>query len=104
MSAAGKRLRNCSGVLLSKSFAPLRPTIIGVADPDAQAEGLVYAKKKGILTTQDYHDLLQFENLNVLVELTGVKTVVEDIKACKPDRVKLIDHLEVFVPVGFHSD
>ncbi len=91
----GKACKELLKMLLHKSFAAHRPTVLGVADINDQAEGLVYARKKGIFTTQDYHELFQFPELNVLVELTGDDTVVRSLKANTPARIKLIDHFEL---------
>lgn len=91
----GKACRELLKILLSKSFAPHRPTVLGVADPNDQAEGLLYAKRRGIFTTPNYHDLFDLKKLNVLVELTGNDEVVRNINAAKPATVKLIDHFEV---------
>ncbi len=58
-------------LLSSEHFKDQHPSIIGVADKNSRAEGLLYAKKMGIFTTADYRDLFELENLQVLMELTG---------------------------------
>ena len=80
-------------IVLGKDF-PQKIDILGVADTNEQAKGLVYARKKGIFTTLDYNDLYQLEGLNLIIELTGDNGVLNQIKATKPVDVCLIDHFE----------
>jgi PAS domain S-box-containing protein len=68
--------------------------IIGVADINDKAEGLVFAKSKGIFTTTDFRDLLTIRGLNLIIELTGDNRVLEELKSTKPEQVRLIDHFE----------
>ena len=44
-------------LLFSEQFKDQHPSIIGVADKNDRAEGLLYAQKMGIFTTADYRDL-----------------------------------------------
>lgn len=88
--------RVCKAILkivLGKNF-PQKIDILGVADTNEQAKGLVYARKKGIFTTLDYKDLYQVEGLNLIIELTGDNGVLNQIKSTKPADVRLIDHFE----------
>ncbi|MFO8165379.1 MAG: ATP-binding protein [Desulfatiglandales bacterium] len=68
--------------------------ILGVADINYRAEGLVYARKKGIFTTLDYRELYKIEGLNLIIEITGDDKLLNEIKLTKPANVRLIDHLE----------
>jgi len=68
--------------------------IIGVADINNKAEGLVFAKLKGIFTTTDFRDLLTIRGLNLIIELTGDNRVLGELKSTKPEQVRLIDHFE----------
>ncbi len=81
-------------LLFSELFQEQHPQIIGVADQNAQAEGLLYAKKIGIFTTCDYRDLYQLEDLQILMEVTSDVKLGAVIDATKPDGVKFIDHVE----------
>ena len=90
----GRFCKNLLELLYSEHFEERRPSILGVADQDDQAEGLVYAAGKGILTTSDYRDLFDLENLQVLMELTADDKVSVILSMTKPDAVKLIDHVE----------
>ena len=68
--------------------------ILGVADINEQAEGLVYAREKKIFTTLNYRDLYNIEGLDLIIEVTGDDRLLEEIKSTKPRNVRLIDHLE----------
>jgi PAS domain S-box-containing protein len=81
-------------LVLSDLFKNRHPSILGVADLDDRAEGLVYAKQQGIFTTRDYRDLLSLDNLQFLLELTKDVTLIEVIAKSAPLGVVLIDHVE----------
>jgi PAS domain S-box-containing protein len=89
----GKVCKAILKILLGKNF-PQKIDILGVADINEQAKGLVYARKKGIFTTLDYRDLYRLEGLNLIIELTGDNGVLNQIKSTKPADVRLIDHFE----------
>jgi PAS domain S-box-containing protein len=89
----GKVCKAILKIVFGKNF-PQKVDILGVADIDEQAEGLAYARKKGIYTTFDYKELYQLEGLTLIIELTGDDRVLSQIKSTKPAEVRLIDHLE----------
>jgi PAS domain-containing protein len=89
--------RVCKAILkiaLGENFVNQKLNILGVADIHDKAEGLMYAREKGIFTTLDYRDLYKIKELNLIIELTGDDTVLEELKATKPARARLIDHFE----------
>ena len=81
-------------LLFSEDFKGQHPSIIGVADKDSRAEGLLYAEEMGIFTTADYRDLYELENLQVLMELTGDVKLGVIIKMTKPVEVKFYDYVD----------
>ncbi len=81
-------------LLFSDYFKEQRPSILGVADKNVHAEGLRYAAEMGIFTTNDYRDLFQLENLQMLMELTADVRLGVIINITKPSEVKFIDHVE----------
>jgi signal transduction histidine kinase len=89
----GKVCKAILKIVLGKNF-PHRIDILGVADINEQAKGLVYARRKGIFTTLDYKDLYKVEGLNLIIELTGDDRVLSQINLTKPAEVHLIDHFE----------
>ena len=81
-------------LLFSKNFESERPNILGVADIDDSAKGLLYAKDKGIFTVRDYKELFKFKELELIIELTKDENLRKTIKKTKPPKVSLIDHFE----------
>jgi PAS domain S-box-containing protein len=90
----GKFCKDLLQLLYSEHFEDQRPSILGVADVNERAEGLLYAGQKGIFTTADYRDLYQFENLQIIMELTADVRLGALLSQTKPDGVKIVDHVE----------
>ena len=66
--------------------------VVGVADINPEAVGLVYAREKGIFTTDDYLELLELIDLDLIIELTGKDSILADLARRKPAHVGLVDH------------
>jgi PAS domain S-box-containing protein len=90
----GRFCKNLLELLFSEHFEEQRPSILGVADKDDQADGLVYAGRKGIFTTNDYRNLYELDNLQTIMELTADVKLGVVINMTKPVAVRLIDHVE----------
>ena len=89
--------RVCKAILeivVGENFLKQKLNISGAADINDKAEGLTYAREKGIFTTLDYRDLYDIRGLNLIIELTGDNRVLEELKATKPEKIRLIDHFE----------
>jgi signal transduction histidine kinase len=67
--------------------------IVGVADPNEDAPGLVYARDKGIYTTRDFRDFFALEDLHLLIEITGSNDVLDEIMKTKPRHLRVMGHL-----------
>jgi PAS domain S-box-containing protein len=80
--------------LCDRNFMDHSPPVLGVADINPHAEGLLFARRMGIFTTQDYRQLYTLENLQVLIEMTGDPSLSDTIKKTKPAGVELIDQIE----------
>ncbi|MFZ5994824.1 MAG: PAS domain S-box protein [Thermodesulfobacteriota bacterium] len=84
----------CKAVLeLFERVEILKTSVQGVADINAEAPGMKYAKEKGLLTTTDYHEFYTLPNLDLIIELTGNDRVLEEILQTKPAHVKVMDHV-----------
>lgn len=90
----GKRCKAFLEAIFSEKEADNRPEVLGVADSNAQADGFLYAREKGIFTTTDYRELFSIEELELLLELTPDDSLKNNIKAQKPPGVLLVDHYE----------
>jgi len=88
-------------ILFSKYLRDQKPDILGVADIDDSAEGLQYAKDKGIYTVRDYKKLFKHKELNLIIELTKDENLRETIKKTKPPGVSFIDHFEAVLLWNF---
>jgi len=68
-------------------------TVVGVADPDPQAAGVVYARQMGIdFTPTDFHDFYSRDDIHAIVELTGLDEVRDEILNTIPRHIHFIDH------------
>jgi len=81
--------------LKSSGYADNGPRILGVADIDENAAGMVYAGELGIFTTSDYRELYHLKALEVILELTNDHSVSDMIRRTKPERVEFIDHISM---------
>ncbi len=88
----GRRCLAILRLLDSKRLRRLRPEIVGVADINPQAVGLVEAQKRGIFTTTDYRKLLDLPELDLIIELTGNERLLRDLAERKPESVGVIDY------------
>jgi PAS domain S-box-containing protein len=71
-----------------------KPTIIGVADINPNAEGFLLARKLGIHATTDYHELYALEGLQIILEITRNTELAAAIANCMPGHVRVIDHID----------
>ena len=67
----GRVCKEILKIVLSDIFSNKMISIVGVADINNKAVGLLYAKKKGIYTTNNYNDLFKIKDVNPIIELTG---------------------------------
>src|SRR4030042_97287 len=79
-------------IILGSNFTGQNIRVLGVADIRESADGLVFARKRGIFTTSNFRDLYELNRLNVLIELTGNDFVVQELRNGVPKQIRLIDH------------
>ncbi len=65
--------------------------ILGVCDKNPDEEGMLLAKQMGIYTTDNLHDLLNIDQLDSVVELTGKRDVLREIIRLKPKGVGILE-------------
>ena len=78
--------------LFGDHFKGRYPTVLGVADLNDQAVGMVYARSMGIHTCDDYRELCRLEGLETIIEVTWDLELARTIARVKPEAVELIDH------------
>ncbi len=88
----GKRCKFLIELLGFHTFQEIQPVIIAVADINPQAPGIEKAQEKGIDVTTDYHDILDRDDIDLIVELTGNMDVFNDINNKKKEQVQAIAH------------
>lgn len=88
----GKACHNLLRVLDEERLSRLRMRILGVSDRNPEAPGFRYAEELGLFTTTTLQELFTLEELNFIIELTGSKSVKEEILETKPSDVSFIDH------------
>lgn len=88
----GKRCRLLLDLTRSSFLQELHLDVLAVADINPEAPGLKYAKQIGLQTFTNIKQALEYDNIEVIIELTGRDSVVQELyKSIKPG-VKLIDH------------
>lgn len=67
--------------------------VVAVMDRDNQAPGMVYAREMGLKTTTDMDEVLHIPDLQIVIELTGLDSVLEELYKRIPPGVRVIDHI-----------
>ncbi|MBW2117879.1 MAG: PAS domain S-box protein [Deltaproteobacteria bacterium] len=88
----GEACHNLLQILDKERLSRLKMKILGVADTNPEAPGLVYAKELNLFTTSDFQDLYTLKKLNFIFELTGSTNVREAIRKTKPPEISLVGH------------
>jgi PAS domain S-box-containing protein len=73
--------------------------IIAVADPDSEQPGMLIAKKRGLITVDDYHDLYDPRySIHLIIILRPEQSILEDILATRPPRIRILSYhvFEIF--------
>lgn len=81
--------------LLMQPYFREKGTRIGcVVDVDPNAKGLALARRFDIPVRMRYEDIFSDAETDVLIELTRDPALADEIRAAKPERLRLIDHCE----------
>jgi PAS domain S-box-containing protein len=80
--------------VFSENFRRKKPVILGVADKDENAAGLVLAKAHGIYTTTDFHGFYNLDGLQIILEMSNDPTLSDRIGQSMPESVTIIDHYD----------
>lgn len=65
--------------------------IVGVSDVEPKAPGIVAAEKEGIFVTRDFCDLLKLQDLDVIIETTGLPEVRDMIQQNKNNKTAVME-------------
>ena len=88
----GTRCKALLEMFAADRFKRLDAQIVAVADINPQAPGLLFAKEKGIYTTNNYQDFFNMENLDAVIELTGKEELLTDVLRHKPPNLRVYDY------------
>lgn len=88
----GKACHDLLQILDKERLSRLKMKILGVADVNPLAPGLIYAKKHNLFTTSNFQDLYSLKELNLLIELTGSLKARESILRTKPVGISIVDY------------
>ena len=89
----GKVCYNLLTILDEEQLSKRNMKILGVMDKNPEAPGLQLAKSLNLFTTTRLQDLYALEGLNIIIELTGLVSVKEEIFKTKPPDISVIDHV-----------
>ncbi|MFO7653470.1 MAG: PAS domain-containing protein [Candidatus Krumholzibacteriia bacterium] len=67
--------------------------VVGVADPDPDSPGLRFAREIGVpLVVDDYHEFFVRSDIELVIELTGLPQVRDEIFRNLPAHIHIVDH------------
>ena len=89
----GMRCLKLIELIETYSFQEISPKVIAVADIKSDAPGFVKAKERGIFVTNDYNEFFYRDDIELIMELTGDKDVLNNILTKKKISVRLIGHI-----------
>jgi nitrogen-specific signal transduction histidine kinase len=89
----GMRCLKLIELIETYSFQEISPKVVAVADIKNDAPGFVKAKEQGIFVTNDYNEFFYRDDIELIMELTGDKDVLNNILTKKKKSVRLIGHI-----------
>jgi PAS domain S-box-containing protein len=87
----GEFCRKLLDFFQKRDLSPHKPNIIAVADINPDAEGYQQAHRLGLITSTDYREILNLDQLDVILEITDDPNLAAAIRQTKPPHVELID-------------
>ena len=88
----GQGCRAVLELVVQERLATLSLEILGVVDIEPDAPALEYAREQGWSTFTSLDEALGQPGLELVIELTGIDRVRDDIYALVPDNVRIMDH------------
>ena len=87
--------KGCQAIIELASGAFLKELsldIVCVVDPDPNAAGMIFARQHDLHTTDDMGAAMRLDGVELIIELTGQDSVLQQIHDILPAGMKLIDH------------
>ena len=88
----GQGCRAVLELVVQRRLATLSLDILGVVDVDANAPGMVFARSRGWATFTDLDAALGLDGLELVIELTGLDQVRDEIYRKLNGSVRVMDH------------
>ena len=84
------------GLAIMEALIPSRPEeqalrLVGVADIDPQAPGILYARRNAIPVFQDLAELMKVKGIDIVVNATGVAEVFAQLQALSPPQTSIFN-------------
>ncbi len=89
---AGKGCQAVLELVTGNRLTTLSMNIVGVVDKNPEAPGMVFARQQGWDTFTDLQEALGLPDLEMVIELTGLDEVRDEIFARVPHHVRVMDH------------
>ncbi|MCP4677558.1 MAG: PAS domain-containing protein [Deltaproteobacteria bacterium] len=86
--------RGCLAILkmlVHKRLTAFSPEVLGVVDPDLDAPGIVFARKRGWPVFSNIEDALALDGLELVIEVTGLEEVREQVARSVAGRIRVMD-------------
>src|SRR4030042_5651764 len=93
----GELCKSVVELFLKKDLDSLAPKIVGVADKHENAAGMKFAGEKRIFTTSDFRKLFDFEELDLLMVLSGDERIKKEVMDHKQRQVTLLDRFDALL-------
>lgn len=88
----GQGCRAVLELVVQKRLATLSLEILGVVDIDLQAPGMVFARRHGWATFTELDQALALQGLQLVIELTGIDRVRDEIYRRIREPIQVMDH------------
>lgn len=79
-------------MVVQNRLAVLSPQVLGVMDLNPEAPGMIFAREQGWPTFTRMEEALNQENLELVVEVTGIDEVLEEVTRLVGSRARIMDH------------
>ncbi|MGD8740285.1 MAG: ATP-binding protein [Desulfobacterales bacterium] len=86
----GSRCKQLMEAIERHEFHKIHPKVVAVADVNADAPGIVKARKNGLFVTGDYNDFFKKDDIDLIIELTGNMDIFNDVLRKKKSTVRAI--------------
>ncbi|MEJ2247292.1 MAG: PAS domain-containing protein, partial [Acidobacteriota bacterium] len=88
----GHGCRAVLDMVVQNRLAVLSPQVLGVVDLNPEAPGMVFARRQGWPTFTTIEEALNQEDLELVVEVTGINEVLEEVTRLVGSRARVMDH------------